>query len=58
MKAVVDKGPYKLAVEDLPEPAIDDPRDVIVRVTSAAICGSGLHMYDGCNYERRYHGSP
>ena len=47
MKAVVYKGPYKVAVEDVPDPKIQAPTDVIVRITSSAICGSDLHMYEG-----------
>ncbi len=47
MKAVVYKGPYEVAVEDVEDPAIQDPTDVIVRITSTAICGSDLHMYEG-----------
>lgn len=47
MKAVVYKGPYEVAVEDVEDPKIQDPSDVIVRITSTAICGSDLHMYEG-----------
>lgn len=47
MKAVVYKGPYEVAVEDVDDPKIQDPSDVIVRITSTAICGSDLHMYEG-----------
>ena len=47
MKAVVYKGPFTVAVEDVEEPSIQHPNDVIVRVTSTAICGSDLHMYEG-----------
>ena len=32
---------------DVPDPIIEDPRDAIVKVTSCAICGSDLHLYDG-----------
>ena len=34
-------------VEDAPDPVIQDPRDAIVKVTAASICGSDLHLYDG-----------
>jgi threonine dehydrogenase-like Zn-dependent dehydrogenase len=34
-------------VEDVPEPKILDPRDAVVKITSTAICGSDLHLYDG-----------
>lgn len=47
MKAVVYKGPYEVAVEEVDDPKIQDPTDVIVRITSSAICGSDLHMYEG-----------
>lgn len=47
MKAVVYKEPYKVAVETVPDPKIQHPNDVIVRITSTAICGSDLHMYEG-----------
>ncbi|GAA0621559.1 zinc-dependent alcohol dehydrogenase [Sporichthya brevicatena] len=47
MKAMVYRGPYKVRVEEKPEPTIEHPNDAIVRVTSAAICGSDLHLYHG-----------
>lgn len=47
MKAVVYKEPFKVAIETVPDPKIQHPNDVIVRVTSTAICGSDLHMYEG-----------
>ncbi|NUP07423.1 MAG: glutathione-independent formaldehyde dehydrogenase [Polyangiaceae bacterium] len=47
MQAVVLKGPRTIAVENVPDPVIAAPMDAIVRITSAAICGSDLHMYDG-----------
>ena len=47
MKAVVYKGPYEVSVEDVEDPRLTDPSDVIVRITSTAICGSDLHMYEG-----------
>src|SRR5690242_6616508 len=46
MKAVVYKGKYKVAVEEVPDPKIETPGDAIIRITTAAICGSDLHMYD------------
>ena len=48
MKAVVYKGPRRVAVEEVPDPRIEASTDAIVRITSTAICGSDLHMYDGC----------
>ena len=47
MKAVVYKAPFQVAVEEVPEPRIQAPNDAIIRVTSANICGSDLHMYEG-----------
>jgi glutathione-independent formaldehyde dehydrogenase len=47
VKAVVYKEPFKVAVEEVPDPRLEHPNDVIVRITSTAICGSDLHMYEG-----------
>ncbi|MFF9487803.1 glutathione-independent formaldehyde dehydrogenase [Streptomyces sp. NPDC014676] len=47
MKAVVYKGPFEVAVEEVDNPTVQHPNDVIVKVTSTAICGSDLHMYEG-----------
>ncbi|HET7674581.1 MAG TPA: glutathione-independent formaldehyde dehydrogenase [Gammaproteobacteria bacterium] len=47
MKAVVYKGPHSVSVEDVDDPKIQDPNDVIIKVTTTAICGSDLHMYEG-----------
>ena len=47
MKAVVYKGPNQVAVENVEDPRIEAPTDVLVKVTSTAICGSDLHMYEG-----------
>ncbi|MCI0440139.1 MAG: glutathione-independent formaldehyde dehydrogenase [Chloroflexi bacterium] len=47
MRAVVYKGPFSVAVENAPDPKIQHPNDVIVRITSSCICGSDLHMYEG-----------
>ncbi len=47
MRAVVYEAPFNVAVENVPDPQIQHPNDVIVRVTSTAICGSDLHMYEG-----------
>jgi threonine dehydrogenase-like Zn-dependent dehydrogenase len=46
MKAVTWQGKRDVRVEEVPDPAIDDPTDVIVRVTSTGICGSDLHLYE------------
>jgi threonine dehydrogenase-like Zn-dependent dehydrogenase len=47
MKALVWNGKHKVAVESVPDPKIEHPRDAIIKVTSTAICGSDLHLYDG-----------
>jgi len=47
MKATCWRSKYNVQVEDVPEPEILNPRDAIVRVTSTAICGSDLHLYNG-----------
>jgi threonine dehydrogenase-like Zn-dependent dehydrogenase len=47
MKATVYAGRNSVAVETVPDPKILNDRDAIVRITSTAICGSDLHMYDG-----------
>jgi threonine dehydrogenase-like Zn-dependent dehydrogenase len=47
MKAVYYEGPFKVSVKDVELPKIQHPDDVIVKVTTAAICGSDLHMYQG-----------
>jgi len=47
MRAVVYQGPYEVAVQEVEDPAIQDPTDVIVKITTSAICGSDLHMYEG-----------
>lgn len=47
MRAVVFRAPFDLQVEEVPEPEIETPGDVIVKVEIAAICGSDLHPYRG-----------
>ncbi|KAK4039691.1 hypothetical protein C8A01DRAFT_36315 [Parachaetomium inaequale] len=47
MKAVVFHGPKQIAVEDRPVPKLQDPKDIIVKVHSTALCGSELHVYRG-----------
>src|SRR5690606_34344280 len=46
MKAVTWQGRRKISVEDVPDPKIEEPTDAIVRITSTAICGSDLHLYE------------
>src|SRR4051812_7834589 len=47
MKAVVFKAPYELSVEEVPDPRIEEPLDAVIRITTANICGSDLHPYEG-----------
>jgi threonine dehydrogenase-like Zn-dependent dehydrogenase len=47
MKALVWHGKQDVRVDTVPDPIIKDPKDAIVKVTTAAICGSDLHLYDG-----------
>jgi glutathione-independent formaldehyde dehydrogenase len=47
VKAVVYEGPRTVAVEDVDDPRVEQPTDAIVQVTTSAICGSDLHMYEG-----------
>jgi threonine dehydrogenase-like Zn-dependent dehydrogenase len=47
MKALCWHGSKDIRCDDVPDPTIEDPRDAIVKVTSCAICGSDLHLYDG-----------
>ena len=47
MKATCWYGTHKVRVEQVPDPTILNPRDAIVKITSTAICGSDLHLYDG-----------
>ncbi len=47
MKALRWYGRNNVRVESVPDPGIVNPHDAIVRVTSTAICGSDLHIYDG-----------
>jgi threonine dehydrogenase-like Zn-dependent dehydrogenase len=47
MKAVCWMGKQKMEVREVPDPSILNAEDCIVRVTSSAICGSDLHLYNG-----------
>jgi threonine dehydrogenase-like Zn-dependent dehydrogenase len=47
MKAVCWNGIKDIRVENVPDPIILNPQDAIIRVTSTAICGSDLHLYNG-----------
>jgi threonine dehydrogenase-like Zn-dependent dehydrogenase len=47
VKALCFYGKHDVRVMDVPEPQLLNPRDAIIRVTTTAICGSDLHLYDG-----------
>src|SRR5438270_8500323 len=47
MKATCWMAPNKMEVRDVPDPSILNSRDAIVKITSTAICGSDLHLYNG-----------
>ncbi len=47
MKAVCWHGANDVRVDTVPDPKIINPRDAIIKITSTAICGSDLHIYDG-----------
>ena len=46
MRALVWHGKHDIRCDSVPDPTIEQPRDAIIRVTSCAICGSDLHLYD------------
>ncbi len=47
MKAAVYNGVRDIRVESVPDPSIEKPTDVILRITKSAVCGSDLHFYRG-----------
>ena len=47
MKALCWYGKHDVRVDRVPDPRIEEPRDAIIKVTSCAICGSDLHLFDG-----------
>jgi threonine dehydrogenase-like Zn-dependent dehydrogenase len=47
MKALTWHGKKDVRIETVPDPRIEDASDIVVKVTSTAICGSDLHIYDG-----------
>ncbi len=46
MRALTWQANKRVEVVDVPDPRIEEPTDVIIRITSTAICGSDLHLYD------------
>lgn len=47
MRALTWHGKHDVRVDSVPDPEIINPRDAIIKITSTAICGSDLHLYDG-----------
>ena len=46
MKAVTWQGTHDMQVTEVPDPRIEEPTDIIIRVTSTGLCGSDLHLYE------------
>jgi threonine dehydrogenase-like Zn-dependent dehydrogenase len=46
MRALCWHGKHRVSVDNVPDPEIVNPRDVVIKVTATAICGSDLHLYD------------
>ena len=46
MRALTWHGKHDVRVDTVPDPEIINPRDAIIKITSTAICGSDLHLYD------------
>jgi threonine dehydrogenase-like Zn-dependent dehydrogenase len=47
MRALCWHGTGDVRVDEVPDPIIEDPKDAVIRITSTAICGSDLHLYNG-----------
>jgi threonine dehydrogenase-like Zn-dependent dehydrogenase len=47
MKALCYHGKHDIRYDTVPDPIIEHPRDAIIKMSSCAICGSDLHLYDG-----------
>jgi threonine dehydrogenase-like Zn-dependent dehydrogenase len=47
MKAICWEGKNRVEVQNVPDPKILNSRDAVIKITSTAICGSDLHLYDG-----------
>ena len=46
MKALTWHGKRDVRVDNVPDPSIQEPTDAVIRVTTTAICGSDLHLYE------------
>jgi len=53
MRALVFHRPGHVEVDEMPDPKIEHPGDIVLRVTSTAICGSDLHIYNGFIPQKR-----
>ena len=47
MKALCWHGTGDVRVDTVADPTIQDPRDIVIKITSTAICGSDLHLFNG-----------
>ncbi len=47
MKVLVYYGPFDVRISEMPDAKIEQPTDVLVKITTTNICGSDLHMYEG-----------
>lgn len=47
MRALTYHGPFKVSVDSVPDPVLQESDDIILKVTATAICGSDLHLYRG-----------
>lgn len=45
MKALVWHSAERVSMEEVPVPAVTEPKDVILKVTGTTVCGSDLHLY-------------
>ncbi|CAN5761299.1 hypothetical protein BH18ACT15_BH18ACT15_12620 [soil metagenome] len=46
MKALTWHGKRDVRIDEVPDPAIEEPTDAIIRISTTAICGSDLHLYE------------
>jgi threonine dehydrogenase-like Zn-dependent dehydrogenase len=53
MKAAVIHGPHKITCDNVDDPGLQTDRDIILKVTATAICGSDLHIYSGSLPQKR-----
>ena len=47
MRALTYHGSHDVKVDNVPDPILQEPDDILLKVTATAICGSDLHMYRG-----------